>query len=111
MEVSEATAKRLQPIRLWLPTVLELSLVGFKTPAAQTAGEIITFLSTNPSPQKVDGYHASERPQTRLRQLLALHQAGLLGKEEQLELDELEKIKHVLVMLKAQVLARLQTDS
>jgi len=111
MKVPEELAKRLRPIRSWLPTVLELSLVGFKTLATQTASEIIAFLSTNPTPQEVLDYHASERSQTRMQQLLTLHKEGLLGKSEQLELDELEKIEHILIMLKAQVAEQLQKKS
>ncbi len=33
MQVPDNLAQRLQPLYNWLPTVLELSLVGFKTPA------------------------------------------------------------------------------
>ncbi len=111
MKVSEELAKRLQPIRSWLPTVLELSFVGFKTLAIQTASEVTAFLSTNPKPQELLAYHVSERSQTRLQQLLTLHQAGLLGEAEQLELDELEKIEHILVMLKIQVAEQLQNKN
>lgn len=103
MDVSEELAKRLQPIRSWLPTVLELSMVGFKTLATQTASEVIAFLSTNPSPKEILNYHASERAQTRMRRLLRLNQAGELGAEEQLELDELQKVEHILIMLKGQI--------
>ena len=103
MDVSEELADRLRPIRSWLPTVLELSFVGFRTPATQTASEVISFLSTNPTSQEVLGYHATERAQTRLQQLLALAKAGMLGETEQQELDELEKIEHILIMLKVQV--------
>ncbi|WKN45825.1 hypothetical protein [Tunicatimonas pelagia] len=80
---------------------------SFKTPATQTASEILTFLSSNPTPQEVLAYHASERSQARLQELLALHYSGILSEGEQLELDELEKIEHVLVMLKAEVTAQL----
>lgn len=103
MDVSEELAKRLQPIRSWLPTVLELGMIGFKTLATQTASEVIAFLSTNPSSEEVLNYHASERAQVRMRQLLRLNQAGELGVEEQSELDELQKIEHILIMLKARV--------
>ena len=60
MDVSEELAKRLRPIRSWLPTVLELSFIGFQTPATQTASEIIAFLSTNPTQQEVFDYYASD---------------------------------------------------
>jgi hypothetical protein len=80
----------------WLPTVLELSLTGFKTPAVQTASEIIEFLAKGPSPNEVMAYHVSDKAQERLRRLLAINEAGLTSKEEQSELDEIEQIEHVI---------------
>jgi hypothetical protein len=83
-----------------LPTVLELSLVGFKTRAVQTASELIAFLSAGPTPQEVTACTVSDRAQQRLRRLLALNEAGLLSEEEQAELDEIEQIEHIMLMLK-----------
>lgn len=103
MTVPDRLADRLRPMRIWLPTVLELSLQGFKTPATQTASEIIDFLSAGPTPQQVASFMVSPRAQERLRRLLALNEAGLLSEEEQMELDELEKIEHIMVLLKAEV--------
>ena len=102
MQVPNDLAKRLQPIRYWLPTILELSLVGFKTLAIETATEIIQFLSANPSSQDVINYHVSKRAQARLRRLLALNEVGELGEKEKRELDELQKIEHIIIILKAQ---------
>jgi hypothetical protein len=110
MQVSEELAERLRPLGGWLPTVLELSLVGFRTVAAATAAEVIQFLSQDPTPQEVFAYHVSERAQTRLQRLLALNTAGMLGEDEQLELDELQRIEHVLIMLKAQVAGQVQQE-
>lgn len=103
MQVSEELAERLKPIGRWLPTVLELSLIGFKTLATATATEVIEFLSTDPTPQDVLDHHISERAQARLQRLLALNAAGMLGEYEQQELDELQSIEHIMIMLKAQV--------
>lgn len=102
MQVSNDLAKRLQPIRDWLPTIIELGLVGFKTPATETAAELILFLSKNPSPQEVFDYSISRRAQERLRRLLVLNKEGMLGEMEQLELDELQQIEHIMIMLKTQ---------
>ena len=110
MDVSDELAERLQPIRLWLPTVLELSFVGFRTLATQTATEVVNFLLANPAPQEVLSYHVSKASQARLRQLLALRQAGILGEEQQRELDELEKVEHIVIMLKGQVAKQLRND-
>lgn len=108
MQVPNDLAKRIKPIRYWLPTILELSLVGFKTLATETATEIIEFLSTNPSSQKVLDHHVSKRAQERLRRLLALNEAGMLGKMEQLELDEIQQIEHIMIMLKTQIAEEIQ---
>lgn len=102
VQVSNELARRLQPIRYWLPAILELSLIGFRTLATETATEIIQFLSRNPSSQEVREYHVSDRAQARLRRLLALNEAGEISEQELLELNELQKIEHIIIMLKAQ---------
>jgi hypothetical protein len=102
LKLSDTLAQRLRPMSPWLPAVLELSLLGFKTPAAQTSSEIITFLSTGPDPANVAAYQVSARAQQRLRRLLALNQAGLLSLDEQAELDELEQLEHIMILLKTQ---------
>jgi glutamate/tyrosine decarboxylase-like PLP-dependent enzyme len=111
MQVSEELAERLRSLGVWLPTVLELSLVGFKTVAAATATEVIEFLSQDPTPQDILNYHASDRAQTRLQRLLTLNAVGMLGETEQLELDELQRIEHIIIMLKAQVTRQMQRES
>lgn len=108
MQVSDELAQRLQPLRSWLPTILELSLIGFQTVATATATEVIQFLSKDPSPQEILDYHVSDRGQTRLQRLLTLNTAGMLKEEEQQELDELQRIEHILIMLKTQVAEQMQ---
>ena len=103
LQVPNELAERLHPIGPWLPTVLELSLLGFRTRASATASEVIEFLATNPSPQSVRAFHVSEEAQLHLRRLLALNSEGLLGEEEQRELEELGQLEHILVMLKARL--------
>lgn len=102
LQLPDKLAQRLHPIHPWLPTVLELSLVGFRTPAVQTASEIIGFLSTGPTPAEVMAYQVSDRAQERVRRLLTMNEAALLSPEEQTELDEIEQIEHIMIMLKAQ---------
>ena len=111
MQVSEELAERLRPLSAWLSTVLELSLVGCQTVATATATEVIQFLSQNPTPQEILDYHVSERAQERLKRLFTLNAAGMLGDAEQQELDELQRIEHILIMLKAQVAKQLQRQS
>lgn len=91
----------------WLPTIIELSLIGFKTLATATATEVLEFLSKNPAPQAVLDYHVSDAAQARVQRLLALNEAGLLAEAEQLELDELQRLEHVIIMLKARIAAQM----
>lgn len=107
VQLPDTLARRLEPMSPWLSAALELSLAGFKTPAAQTVAEIITFLSTGPSPKEVMNYHVSARAEERLRRLLALHTGGATSADEQAELDEIEHIEHILIMLKAQAQERI----
>jgi hypothetical protein len=102
VRVPDDLAPKLRRMNKWLPTVLELSLAGFKTPAAQTASELIGFLSKGPTPKQVAAYKMSQRSQQRLRRLLALNQSSLLSEEEQAELEEIETLKHLVTMLKIQ---------
>ena len=103
MQVPEELAKKIQPLQPWLPAILELSFVGFRTLATATATEVVQFLSANPSPKEVLKFHVSKRAQIRLRRLLALNAAGLLGEPGQRELDELQQLEHTMTMLKAQI--------
>ena len=100
MRVPDDLAPKLRRMDKWLPTVLELSLAGFRTPAVQTVSELIGFLSKGPAPKRVALYKISERSQQRLRRLLALNQSGLLSAEEQAELEELETLEHIVTVLK-----------
>jgi hypothetical protein len=111
LEVSEELAERIRPIGPWLPTVLELGLVGFQTGATATAAEVIQFLSKDPGPGEVLAYRASERSQTRLQRLLALNETGLLGEDEQRELDEMQRIEHILIMLKTRIAEQAQQEA
>jgi hypothetical protein len=101
MQVSEELAERLKPAGMWLPTVLELSLIRFRTVATGAASEVIDFLMQNPGTNEVLNFHLSEMAQNRLQRLLALNTQGLLSEEEEMELDELEQLEHVMVVLKA----------
>lgn len=102
MQLPDQLAGRIMPVRRWMPAILEFSLAGLRTPASETAAEIIDFLLSSPSAEEMMAYHSSERSQSRVRRLLALNEAGLLSEAEARELDELERIEHIMITLKAQ---------
>ena len=99
--VSDGLAERLQPLGTWLPTVLELTLVGCKTVAAATATEVLEFLAQGPTPEEVLAYRAG-RAQNQLQRLLAqMHGVPVWRKSG--GTDELQQIGHIIIMLKAQL--------
>ena len=51
LNISDDLAERLRPLGVWLPTALELTLVGCKTVAAATATEVLEFLAQGPTPR------------------------------------------------------------
>ncbi len=100
LTLPDELAKRVEPLR-YLPTILELSLLTLKTPAAQSVSEIIEFLSTNPSEQTVLEYHGTTRFQERANQLLELNRSGMISEAELKELDELLLLEHSMISLKS----------
>lgn len=111
LQLPDELAERIGRSGRWAPAILGLSLDGYGTRAVAVANEIIAFLSTNPAPADVLGYHVAEAAQDRLRRLLALNAAGLSSQGEQTELDELERIEHLVVLLKAQVAAEASPEN
>jgi hypothetical protein len=111
VQVSDELAERCQAAGPWLSAIIDLSFAGFRTPAAAAASEIISFLSGNPSPEELIGFHISEPAQFRLRRLLTLNGAGCLSEAEQSELDELQQLEHFMIMLKARAGGHLKKET
>jgi len=76
VQLPDKLAERCKAIGPWLPTVIELSLSGFKTSAITTVSEVIELLCQNPDPNEVSEFHVSEAAQLRLRRLLTLNEGG-----------------------------------
>ena len=101
LTMPESLLKRVEPFSRWLPSIIEVSLLEFNTPAAVAAHEVVAFLAGNPSPEEVSRYRAPAQRQARMDKLLTLNRAGAISEAEQRELDELLKLEHVVVGLKA----------
>jgi hypothetical protein len=99
LTLPDELAKRVEPLR-YLPTILELSLLTLKTPAAQTVSEMIEFLSTNPSQGAVLDYHGTGRFQERVNRLLELNRTGMISEAELQELDEFLLLEHTMIAFK-----------
>lgn len=70
-------------------------------PSASIQEEVLTFLTSSPTPQQIIEFHASEVAQQRLRYLLDANRQGILSPEERAELDEASQMNHFVMLLKA----------
>ncbi len=89
----------------WLAPIVELSRLELRTQAATVANETTRFLLADPSADDVLQHKLSSTSQSRVRQLLALNQADLLGETEHRELDEMGQIEHIMQMTKLKIMA------
>ncbi|MBD2093439.1 hypothetical protein H6F67_26725 [Microcoleus sp. FACHB-1515] len=62
---------------------------------------ILDFIASNPTAKQIAEFRPSASMQERLRSLLDRAQAGDLTSSEQAELDEYERIEHLVILLKA----------
>ena len=100
IQVSDELAEQLAGLGDRLPELLALSLRQPALPA-YVYRYIVDFLASEPSQEQLAGFGPTPEMIERLQTLLARETAGELTREEQTELDEYERIEHVIVMIKA----------
>ncbi len=110
LQVSDSLATKIQSCGAWSATILELSLLNCRTKAVWQAREVMTFLEKNPLPEEVLKFKASAKLQNRLRKLLAKNKEIRLSESEEMEMEELKKIEHIVVMLKIQLAKKLKEN-
>jgi hypothetical protein len=82
-----------------LPEILRLGLSAGKLPA-DVYHYVLNFLISNPTPAQILEFRPNLSMQTRVKDLLSKSDAGQLSLTEQQELNEYERIEHIIVMLK-----------
>jgi hypothetical protein len=110
LAVPDELAEELSQVRDRLPELLALAL---KQPAmpAHIYREILAFLAGNPTPEQVAAFGPTAEMQQRLQTLLARQDDGSLTPAERAELDEFERIEHLMVLVKAGALSHLTSAS
>ncbi|MBZ0295752.1 MAG: hypothetical protein K8L99_24555 [Anaerolineae bacterium] len=76
--------------------------------SASIQEEVLAFLLSAPTPQRIIDFQASDAAQERLRDLLEANRQGTLSSEEQAELEEASQMNHFVMMLKAKAHKALQ---
>ena len=100
LEVPDELSEQLAQIGNRLPELLALSIQQPPLPA-RIYQYILNFLASEPTPEEILAFRPTAEMQSRLQTLLARSQAGELTTTEQRELDEYERIEHLMIMLKA----------
>nr|WP_155706942.1 hypothetical protein [Gloeocapsopsis dulcis] len=83
-----------------LPELLALSLQQPALPS-HIYSYILNFLASNPTPEQIVAFSPTPEMQARLRTLLVRERSDEITDVERVELDEYEKIEHLVLLLKA----------
>lgn len=100
IEIPDELMEQLTPIREQLPELLRQCLHPLAVPA-QVYRYVFNFLTSQPTPEQIVSFRPTEEIQARMQYLLGQNQAGELSPHEQQELDEYERIEHLIIMVKA----------
>jgi len=104
LELPDDLAPEIQKARDRLPELLALSLKQSPVPA-HVYRHILDFLATDPSPEAIAAFRPTQEMRERLETLLKRSRTGEITPVEEAELDEMERIEHFVVTLKAGNLA------
>jgi len=110
LDVSDELADQLGPLQDRLPEMLALSLQQPAVPA-QLYRAILTFLASAPTQKQIVAFVPPPEVRERLRTLLDREQRNALTSAERAEIDELERIEHLVIMLKTGSLSALTAVS
>lgn len=100
LEVPDELSEQLLQMGDRLPELLALSLQQPPLPA-RIYHYILDFLASKPTPAQILAFRPTTEMQERLKTLLTRSKTGELTPREQQELDEYERIEHLIIMLKA----------
>jgi hypothetical protein len=110
IEIPDDLMERIDPIRAQLPELLRRCLQPDLL-SAQVYRYILNFLASQPTPEQVATFRPTSAMQARLRYLLGRSDDGSLTSEEVEELDEYERIEHLVILMKAGNLPYLATGT
>lgn len=100
LEVPDELSEQLLQIGDRLPELLALSLQQPLLPA-KIYHYILDFLASKPTPEQIVAFRPTAQMQERLNTLLTRGKTGKLTSTEKQELDEYERIEHLIIMLKS----------
>lgn len=100
IEVSEELSELIAQAGDRLPELLARSLKEPTLPA-HIYRYVLDFLASRPTPEQVVAFGATPEMSARLRALLQREAEGEITSAQKAELDEYERLEHLIVMIKA----------
>jgi hypothetical protein len=100
LEVTEELSEKLEKLGDRLPELLNQSLEQ-RTLPTHVYHYVLNFLASNPTHQQISEFRPTPEMQEHLKLLLSANKSGVLTESERFELDEYERIEHLIVMLKS----------
>lgn len=100
IDIPDELSSQLDLVRERIPELLALSLQQPAVPA-HIYRTLVDFLANEPTPAEMLAFTPTPAMQERLATLLERSHAQHLTTTEQAELDEFERIEHLVIMLKA----------
>ncbi|MDY6805203.1 MAG: hypothetical protein SXA11_15545 [Cyanobacteriota bacterium] len=98
------------PDELWekLEAMSELLALSLEQPPlpARIYQYILDFILSKPTPEEIIAFRPTSEMEERLRMLLERSKGGKITAAESKELDEYERIQHIMIMLKTGVFLR-----
>lgn len=104
IEVSAPLAQRLSLHADRMDEIVGLGLGELSPLPNRVYRYILSFLAENPTPDEIVDFRPSPEMQERLRLLLERGKTETLTAVEQAELDEYERIEHLMILLKTRSL-------
>ncbi len=100
IEVPDRMAERLSLQKDRMDEILALGLDELSPVPNRVYRYILAFLAGNPTNEDIVKFRPSPEMQDRLRSLLERKKTEMLTAAEQAELDEYERIEHLMILLK-----------
>jgi len=100
LEIPDDLLARLTPIQDQLPYLLQQCLEPSQL-TSQIYRYIFDFLISQPTPEQIANFRPTPAMQNRLTYLLERNNNQTLTPQEQQELNEYEKIEHLIILLKS----------
>lgn len=109
LDVSDELAAQVDAIRDRLPELLALGIQQSAIPT-HVYRYVLDFLASNPSPEAIAAFEPTADMRERLYLLLERNRDGTLTPSEQAELDEWERIEHLMILIKTRNLRLLKAQ-